>query len=56
MFIALPLLAIPVVLYNLIAAAKMAGRASTGTNAALTAPLFSVPTTEPPLNWQSSEG
>ena len=43
MFVALPLLAIPVVLYNLIAVAKMAGGASSATNAALTAPLFSVP-------------
>lgn len=43
MFVALPLLAIPVVLYNLIAVAKMAGGASSATNAALTSPLFSVP-------------
>jgi len=43
MFIALPLLAIPVVLYNLIAVAKMMGGGATATNAALTAPLFTVP-------------
>ena len=43
MFIALPLLAIPVVLYNLIAVAKMAGGAATSTNAELTKTLFSIP-------------
>lgn len=43
MFVALPLLAIPVVLYNLIAVAKMAGGGAATTNAALNAPLFSVP-------------
>lgn len=43
MFVALPLLAIPVVLYNLIAVAKMAGGGGAATNAALTTPLFSVP-------------
>ena len=43
MFIALPLLAIPVVLYNLIAVAKMAGGAATSTNAELTHTLFSIP-------------
>ncbi len=43
MFIALPLLAIPVVLYNLIAVAKMMGGGGAATNTALTAPLFSVP-------------
>lgn len=43
MFIALPLLAIPVVLYNLIAVAKMAGGAATATNTELTRTLFSIP-------------
>jgi hypothetical protein len=43
MFIALPLLAIPVVLYNLIAVAKMAGGAATSTNTELTRTLFSIP-------------
>ena len=43
MFIALPLLAIPVVLYNLIAVAKMACGAATSTNTELTRTLFSIP-------------
>ena len=43
MFIALPLLAIPVVLYNLIAVFKMMGGGAATTNAALTNPLLSVP-------------
>jgi hypothetical protein len=43
MFIALPLLAIPVVLYNFIAAAKMVGGAPTSTNIELTKTLFQIP-------------
>ena len=43
MFTALPLLAIPVVLYNLIAAAKMMGGAAASTNAELTKTLFTLP-------------
>lgn len=43
MFIALPLLVIPVVLYNVIAIARMAGGGGSDMAAALTSPLFSVP-------------
>lgn len=43
MFVALPLLAIPVVLYNLIAVAKMAGGGAATTNATLNSTLFTVP-------------
>jgi len=43
MFVALPLLAIPVVLYNLIAVTKMMSGGAAATNSALTAQLFTVP-------------
>lgn len=43
MFIALPLLAIPVLLYNFIAIATMYGGAATSANTELTRTLFSIP-------------
>lgn len=43
MFVALPLLAIPVVLYNIIAIVQMLGGDANATNAVLTSPLFTVP-------------
>lgn len=43
MFVALPLLAIPVVLSNIIAIVQMLGGDANATNAVLTSPLFTVP-------------